>query len=64
MASDVASGSERDNAGLGHVASDSSAEVNDVQVEATAVKGRSVVWKYFKKMASQHGAKVQCEIAM
>jgi len=52
MASDFASGMEQDD--TERVASDSSAETNDVaiQVEATAVKNRSVVWKYFRKVAS------------
>ena len=62
MASDFASGTEQDN--TEHIASDSSTETNDVaiQVDATAVKYRSVVWKYFRKVASRDGAKVQCEI--
>ena len=34
-----------------------------VESTATAAKSKSVVWKYFKKVASQHGAKLQCDIS-
>jgi len=62
MASDFASGTEQDD--TEHIASDSSAGTNEVaiQVEATAVKNKSFVWKYFRKVSSRDGAKVQCEI--
>jgi len=62
MVSDFASGTEQDY--TERIASDCSAKTNDVtiQVEATAVKNRSVVGKYFRKVASRDGAKVQCKI--
>ena len=64
MASEFLSGMEQDGTDSERVASNSSAETNDVamQVEETAVKNRSVVWMYFRKVASKDGVKVQCEL--
>ena len=51
MVSDIASGKEQDD--IECVTSDSSTETNNktIWVEATAVKNKSVVWKYFRKVA-------------